>query len=121
MAPKLKVKVRLNLHGIASVELVTMLEEEEVQVPVVKESAKEPTKMETDETSANSVPSITNEIDENMQDAKIDAGTENGTPESGDKPIQMETKVKVGWSGFGLGKKEMGVGGCGFAFCFLLF
>ncbi|CAA2982133.1 heat shock 70 kDa 15-like [Olea europaea subsp. europaea] len=92
---KLKVKVRLNLHGIASVESVTMLEEEEVQVPVVKESAKEPAKMETDETSADSVPSITSEIDENMQDAKIDAGTENGTPESGDKPIQMETEVKA--------------------------
>ncbi|CAI9766097.1 unnamed protein product [Fraxinus pennsylvanica] len=92
---KLKVKVRLNLHGIVSVESVTLLEEEEVQVPVTKESAKEPTKMDTDETPVDSTPPITNETDENMQDAKIDAGTENGTPESRDKPIQMETDVKA--------------------------
>ncbi|KAL2554971.1 Heat shock 70 kDa protein 15 [Forsythia ovata] len=92
---KLKVKVRLNIHGIVSVESATLLEEEEVQVPVMKESAKEPIKMETDETPADSVPPSTTETDENMQDAKIDAGAENGTTELGDKPVQMETDIKA--------------------------
>ncbi|KAL7140085.1 hypothetical protein ABFS83_09G097400 [Erythranthe nasuta] len=85
---KLKVKVRLNLHGIVSIESATLLEEEEVEVPVVKEA----TKMETDEAPA-ATPSTT-ETDVNMQDAKTD-GAENGVPESGDKTAQMETDVKV--------------------------
>ncbi|KAF7135918.1 hypothetical protein RHSIM_Rhsim08G0221100 [Rhododendron simsii] len=37
---KLKVKVRLNLHGIVFVESATMFEEEEGEVPVAKEAAK---------------------------------------------------------------------------------
>ncbi|KAI3455407.1 hypothetical protein Pfo_012070 [Paulownia fortunei] len=91
---KLKVKVRLNLHGIVSIESATLLEEEEVEVPVVKESAKEATKMETDE--APSAPPSATETDVNMQDAKTDGpGAENGVPESGDKTAQMETDVKV--------------------------
>ena len=57
------------------------MEEEEVDVPVAKES----TKMDTD------VPA-TNETDVNMQDA---SGTENGAPETGDNPAQMETDAKV--------------------------
>ncbi|KAH7865813.1 hypothetical protein Vadar_011568 [Vaccinium darrowii] len=88
---KLKVKVRLNLHGIVSVESATMLEEEEVEVPVAKEAGK----MDTDETSCDTAPSAT-ETDVNMQDAKSDTpGAENGVPGSGDKPIQMETDAKV--------------------------
>ncbi|CAI5488823.1 unnamed protein product [Closterium sp. Naga37s-1] len=39
--PKLKVKIRLNLHGILSVESATLLEEEEVEVPA-KKDAKDP-------------------------------------------------------------------------------
>ncbi|PWA80993.1 heat shock protein 70 family [Artemisia annua] len=78
---KVKVKVRLNLHGIVSVESAQLMEEEEVDVPVAKES----TKMDTD------VPA-TNETDVNMQDA---SGTENGAPETGDNPAQMETDAKV--------------------------
>ncbi|GAB2295417.1 hypothetical protein Dimus_029586 [Dionaea muscipula] len=35
---KLKVKVRLNLHGIVSVESTTLLEEEEIEVHVAKEN-----------------------------------------------------------------------------------
>ncbi|KAG8379927.1 hypothetical protein BUALT_Bualt07G0140600 [Buddleja alternifolia] len=86
---KLKVKVRLNLHGIVSIESATLLEEEEVEVPV----AKEPAKMETDE--APPAPSSTTETDVNMQDAKPEGpGAENGVPESG-KEAQMETDVKV--------------------------
>ncbi|XP_057459721.1 heat shock 70 kDa protein 15-like [Actinidia eriantha] len=92
---KLKLKVRLNLHGIVSVESATLLEEEEVEVPIVKESAKDAAKMETDEAPNDSTPSAA-ENDINMQDAKADAsGPENGVPESGDKPVQMETDAKV--------------------------
>ncbi|CAA0837237.1 Heat shock 70 kDa protein 14 [Striga hermonthica] len=89
---KLKVKVRLNLHGIVSIESAMLMEEEEVEVPVAKEP-KEATKMETDETS--SAPPSTAETDVNMQDAKTDGAAENGVPESGDKSAQMETDVKV--------------------------
>jgi heat shock protein 4 len=79
---KLKVKARLNLHGIVAIESATLLEEEEVEVPVQKE---QPIKMDTDEASGG--------IDLNMQ---VDAeGAENGVPESGDKPEQMETDIKV--------------------------
>ncbi|KAK6153671.1 hypothetical protein DH2020_013310 [Rehmannia glutinosa] len=93
---KLKVKVRLNLHGIVSVESATLLEEEEMEVPVAQESAKEPSKMETDELPTDPAPPSTTETDVNMQDSKTDgAGAENGVPESGDKPVQMETDAKV--------------------------
>ncbi|XWS20317.1 hypothetical protein CRYUN_Cryun31cG0091000 [Craigia yunnanensis] len=96
--PKLKVKVRLNLHGIVSLESATLLEEEEVEVPVSKEPAKEDTKMETDEAPSDTAAPSANETDDNMQDAKgraDAAGVENGVPESGDKPVQMETDTKV--------------------------
>lgn len=69
-----------------------------MEVPVVKETAKEPAKMETDESSVNAAPSTTAESDVNMQDAKGAAaasGAENGVPESGDEPVQMESDAKV--------------------------
>ncbi|XP_010925328.1 heat shock 70 kDa protein 14 [Elaeis guineensis] len=96
---KLKVKVRLNIHGILTIESATMLEEEEVEVPVsaAMEPPKEATKMETDETSDSS----RTEADVNMQDAKTAAtdnsgsGVENGAPEAEGKPAQMETDAKV--------------------------
>lgn len=78
--------------------LLQLLEEEEVEVPVVKESTKEATKMETDDAAPESAPSGSGDADVNMQDFKGtgDApGVENGVPESGDKPVQMETDVKV--------------------------
>ncbi|KAL6584690.1 hypothetical protein OROMI_003979 [Orobanche minor] len=91
---KLKVKARLNLHGIVAIESATLLEEEEVEVPVVKETSKGAMKMETDE--AHSAPPSTAETDVNMQDAKADGpGDVNGVPESGDGTAQMETDVKV--------------------------
>ncbi|KAG6415764.1 hypothetical protein SASPL_123180 [Salvia splendens] len=121
---KLKVKVRLNLHGVVSVESATgitqrlslikvfsllvplmpilnaynrialLLEEEEVEVPVVKESDKEPAKMETDELLADPAPPSAADV--NMQDSTTEVpAAENGVPESGDKPVQMETDVKV--------------------------
>ena len=74
-----------------------LLEEEEVEVPVVKEPAKEGTKMETDDAPNEATPA---ETDAKMQDAK---GMENGVPESGEKvaadsaekPVQMDTDAKV--------------------------
>ncbi|KAE9588050.1 hypothetical protein Lal_00002979 [Lupinus albus] len=72
---KFKVKVRLNLHGIVSFESATLLEEEETEVPVSKEPAGENTKMETD-----------------AVDAPV---AENGLPETGDKPVQMDIDTKV--------------------------
>ncbi|KAF8027546.1 hypothetical protein BT93_E0450 [Corymbia citriodora subsp. variegata] len=96
---KLKVKVRLNLHGIVSIESATLLEEEEVEVPVTKDAgAQETNKMDTDETSNAAAPPTSVEADVNMQDAKgaPDAsGVENGVPETGEKPVQMETDSKV--------------------------
>ncbi|XAR50623.1 hypothetical protein NMG60_11004992 [Bertholletia excelsa] len=95
---KLKVRVRLNLHGIVSVESATLLEEEEVEVPVVKDTAKGDTTMDTDEAPTNAAPPSSAETDVNMQDAKGPAdtpGVDNGVPESADKPVQMETDSKV--------------------------
>ncbi|KAL1559068.1 heat shock 70 kDa protein 14-like [Salvia divinorum] len=91
---KLKVKVRLNLHGVVSVESAMLLEEEEVDVPVVKESDKEPAKMETDELPADPAPPSAADV--NNEDSRTEVpAAENGVPESGDKPVQMETDVKV--------------------------
>ncbi|KAF9690031.1 hypothetical protein SADUNF_Sadunf01G0153600 [Salix dunnii] len=94
---KVKVKVRMNLHGIVSVESATLLEEEEVEVPVTKEPSKEPAKMDTDEVPSDAATKGPNEADANMEEAKSAAdasGVENGAPEA-DKPTQMETDTKV--------------------------
>ncbi|KAK9690288.1 hypothetical protein RND81_09G118500 [Saponaria officinalis] len=88
---KLKVRVRLNLHGIVSIESATLLEEEEIDVPLVKEAAL----METD---------VPPESDVTMQDAKGDpAAAENGVPDSAeasapeteDKTVKMDTDTKA--------------------------
>ncbi|KAI4329269.1 hypothetical protein L6164_021553 [Bauhinia variegata] len=96
---KVKVKVCLNLHGIVSVQSATLLEEEDVEVPVSREPAGENTKMDTDEPPVDAAaPPSSNDTDVNMQDAKAapDAsGVENGVPETGDKPAQMDTDTKV--------------------------
>lgn len=95
---KLKVKVRLNIHGIVSVESATMLEEEEVEVPIAatNEPQKDSTKMETDEAPSESASGT----DVNMQEAKASAdaageGAENGAPNSEEKSVPMETDAKV--------------------------
>jgi heat shock protein 4 len=78
--------------------LFQLLEEEEVEVPVSKEPAKEDAKMDTDEAPSDAAPASSNEADVNMQDAKGTADgsvAENGIPDLGDKPAQMETDVKV--------------------------
>lgn len=54
--------------------------------------------METDEAPADAAaPPSSNENDVNMQDAKgtTDVGAENGSAESGDQAVQMETDSKV--------------------------
>ncbi|KAM7255544.1 hypothetical protein ACFE04_008442 [Oxalis oulophora] len=84
---KLKVKARLNLHGIVTVESATLLEEEDTEIPVQKEQTKEASKMDTDEVPGEATQPSSVETDVNM--------AENGAPESGDKPEQMETDVKV--------------------------
>ncbi|KAK1362947.1 Heat shock 70 kDa protein 14 [Heracleum sosnowskyi] len=89
---KVKVKVRLNLHGVVSIESATLLEEEEVEIPVVKES----TKMDTDEAPSAAAPSSATENDVNMEEAKNGAdapASANGA--QGDIPVQMETDSKV--------------------------
>ncbi|KAK7261836.1 hypothetical protein RIF29_28158 [Crotalaria pallida] len=97
---KVKVRVRLNLHGIIYVESATLMEEEEIEVPVTKEPARENNKMETDEAPpADAVaPPTSYDNDVNMQDDKAttDApAAENGIPDTGDKPVQMDTDTKV--------------------------
>ncbi|CAL9067404.1 heat shock 70 kDa protein 14-like [Musa acuminata AAA Group] len=96
---KLKVKVHLNLHGIVSIESATMLEEEEVEVPVsaAVEPPKESTKMDMDELT-NDVSKT--ETDVKMEDLKNAANNSSGevdtaVPESDEKPAQMETDNKV--------------------------
>ncbi|CAA2995293.1 Hypothetical predicted protein [Olea europaea subsp. europaea] len=59
----------MNYNGPVG-NLNQLLEEEEVEVLVVKESAKEPAKMETDEASLDPAPSSTTETNISMQDAK---------------------------------------------------
>ncbi|KAK4590592.1 hypothetical protein RGQ29_020948 [Quercus rubra] len=79
--------------------LAYLLEEEEIEVPVSKEPAKEDVKMDTDEAPNNALPQGSDETDVNMQDAKGTADAprvENGVPESGDKPLQMEADTKGG-------------------------
>lgn len=59
--------------------------------------------MDTDEVPNDSVPAFstnTGDSDTNMQDAKATADAdasraENGVPDLGDKPVQMETDTKV--------------------------
>ncbi|XP_051180858.1 heat shock 70 kDa protein 15 [Lolium perenne] len=85
---KLRVKVRLNIHGIVSLESATMLEEEEVEVPVsaTSEVAKDATKMDTDDGT-----------DVNMQDSKVPSDTAEGTDgaqDSEEKSVPMDTDAK---------------------------
>ncbi|KAJ0530731.1 putative Heat shock protein 70 family [Helianthus annuus] len=83
---KVKVKARLNLHGVVSVESAQLIEEEEVEVPV----SKEPSTMDVDKAPAD--VASTNETDVNMQDAPV---TENDAQEAEDNPVQMEADTKV--------------------------
>ncbi|TVU17180.1 hypothetical protein EJB05_33197 [Eragrostis curvula] len=96
---KLKVKVRLNIHGIVTVDSATMLEEEDVEVPVTSANdvAKDASKMETDE--APSDPASGTDV--NMQDPKSTetaegaAAAENGAQDTEEKSVPMDTDAKV--------------------------
>ncbi|KAK8937229.1 Heat shock 70 kDa protein 14 [Platanthera zijinensis] len=93
---KLKVKVRLSLHGIVFVDSAILMEEEEVDVPVALENAtaKEDTKMDTDE----AINSDSTGADANMHDGKKiadDAGVENDKQEIEGKPVKMDTDTKI--------------------------
>jgi heat shock protein 4 len=95
---KLKVKVRLNIHGIVSLESATMLEEEEVDVPVsaTSEVPKDATKMETD----NAPRDPASATDVNMQESKgatdtAEGAAENGAQDSEEKSVPMDTDTKV--------------------------
>ncbi|WVZ96788.1 hypothetical protein U9M48_042381 [Paspalum notatum var. saurae] len=95
---KLKVKVRLNIHGIVAVDSAHMLEED-VEIPVssVNEAPKDDTKMDTDD-----VPSDpASGTDVNMQETGSADTTEgapaaeNGTQDPEEKSVPMETDAKV--------------------------
>ncbi|WVZ96785.1 hypothetical protein U9M48_042379 [Paspalum notatum var. saurae] len=97
---KLKVKVRLNIHGIVGVDSALMLEEEEdVEVPVssTNEAPKEATKMDTDD--APSDPASGTDV--NMQEPKSADTTEgasaaeNGAQDPEERSVPMETDAKV--------------------------
>lgn len=81
------------------------MEEEEVQVPVVKVPAGETAKMDTDEVPSEAAAEVaaasssSNNADVDMQDAKASVngpGMENSNAETEDKPVQMDTDFKVG-------------------------
>ena len=78
---KIKVKIRLNLHGVVSLEAATMIEEEEVEVPVTKkEGAAAASKEEAGKDGEKAA---------SPADAKTeDGGAENG---SADGAAKMET------------------------------
>jgi heat shock protein 4 len=88
---KLKVKIRLNLHGIVSVESATVIEEEEVEVPVTKSVTKE----------SKEVPTSEAHQDGEGKDVKMDdveangPGTENDLPSAEEKPGLDSSKVEV--------------------------
>ncbi|KAL6897865.1 hypothetical protein ACP4OV_006824 [Aristida adscensionis] len=97
---KLKVKVRLNIHGIVTVDSATMLEEDDVEVPVssANEVPKDATKMDTDD--APSDPASGTDV--NMQEPKSTADTaesanvsENGAQNPEEKSVPMETDKKA--------------------------
>ncbi|CAL4895421.1 unnamed protein product [Urochloa decumbens] len=96
---KLKVKVRLNIHGVVTIDSATMLEEEDMEVPVssLSEAPKDATKMDTDD--APSDPSSGTDV--NMQEPKSADTTEgttaaeNGAQDSAETSVPMETDAKV--------------------------
>ncbi|XP_062230936.1 heat shock 70 kDa protein 15-like [Phragmites australis] len=96
---KLKVKVRLNIHGIVTVDSATMLEEEDVEVPVssANEVPKDATKMDTDDAPSDPASGM----DGNMQEPKsadtAEGATtaENGAQDPEEKSVPMDTDAKV--------------------------
>lgn len=95
---KLKVKVRLNIHGIVSLESATMLEEEEVEVPVssTSEVPKDATRMETDDAPQDPASSAGDHVQEPKGAADpAEGAAENGAQDSEEKTVPMDTDTKV--------------------------
>ncbi|KAJ7567080.1 hypothetical protein O6H91_02G131600 [Diphasiastrum complanatum] len=98
---KLKIKIRLNLHGIVSVESATLIEEEEVELPVNKvkdhpQARTEASPMETDKegTGGNKIEM---DVDIGGYEHPAQPLSENGVPSSEDKFQNLETdSSKVG-------------------------
>ncbi|XP_062179844.1 heat shock 70 kDa protein 15-like [Phragmites australis] len=97
---KLKVKVRLNIHGIVTVDSATMLEEVDVEVPVssANEVPTDATKMDTDD--APSDPASGTNV--NMQEPKSATDSaegataaENGAHDHEEISVPMDTDAKV--------------------------
>eukprot|EP00250_Pteridium_aquilinum_P018222 c23991_g2_i2 orf=284-2206(+) len=86
---KIKVKIRLNLHGIVSVESATMIEEEEVEVPVAK-SEGGPSAMEVD---VNQGPKKMEVPD--LNDPKVDTAEDNAGNPSGMENGESASEVKI--------------------------
>lgn len=92
---KIKVKIRLNLHGIVSVESATMIEEEEVEVPVASSKEDDKTAMEIDkDAAADGVEATLDANSDATENATVEPGfgTENGVPPGEEKPTQMEVE-----------------------------
>lgn len=91
---KIKVKIRLNLHGIVSVESATMIEEEEVEVPVSKADGG-PAAMEVEGNQGPKVPDLN---DPSMETGEINAaepsGVENGETTTEGKTAGTESPKK---------------------------
>jgi heat shock protein 4 len=86
---KLKVKIRLNLHGIVSVESATVIEEEEVEVPVTKSVTKESKEVPTSEVHQDGEGK-----DVKMDDVEANGPrTENDLPSAEEKPGLDSSKV----------------------------
>lgn len=74
---KIKVKIRLNLHGVVSLEAATMIEEEEVEVPVTRKENVAPSKDESAEKASSPA-------DSNAEDVGAEGG-------AGEEATKMET------------------------------
>ncbi|AQK93137.1 Heat shock 70 kDa protein 14 [Zea mays] len=87
---KLKVKVRLNIHGTVTVDSVIMLEED-VEVPVssANEAPNDTMKMDTDDVPSD--PAAGSDV--TMQEQPPAAG--NGAQDNEEKSVSMETDAKV--------------------------
>ncbi|KAK3140544.1 hypothetical protein QOZ80_5AG0402430 [Eleusine coracana subsp. coracana] len=95
---KLKVKVRLNIHGIVTVDSAMMLEDEDVEVPVssTTEVLKDTTKMETND-SPNEPASGTDvnmQVPKSAETAEGATTAENGAQDT-EKSVPMDTDAKV--------------------------
>ncbi|KAI5065278.1 hypothetical protein GOP47_0019973 [Adiantum capillus-veneris] len=92
---KIKVKIRLNLHGIVSVESATMIEEEEVEIPVSSKVEGGPSAMEVEGNQAPKVPDLNDpSVDTGENNAADSNGMDNDEPAVDVKPVETEASKK---------------------------